>query len=200
MTSRPPRAGVRRPPKPRLRPPTVAPAPDPSPTPAPSTKRLRTSSPTTVIVEEATQVLGKSPPCDELGILAAEFAARLDSTSFRDLVQSVRGRSDLHADVGSVPHAAAPLLDRMRRLGVPVPLSTPPLPDLVRAVAIAYGSHASCDLNPAFLRAEMADFVRKIFWIVLPYEVVRDMPDLRLSPAGLVPQREHQDRLIIDYT
>jgi len=154
-------------------------------------------------MDEAEQALGESNPQDggdELSGMAADFAARLSATDFRRLVHSVRGRSDLHDDVRSVPHAAGSLLDRMRRVGVPVPLSTPPLDDIVRGAAIAYGSHSSCDLNPEFLRSEMADFVRKGFWMVLPYSAVEGLAHLRLSPAGLVPQRDRRDRLIIDYT
>ena len=64
----------------------------------------------------------------------------------------------------------------------------------------AYGSHASCDANAEFLRKEIGDFVQKGFWMVLPFSTVRKDPNLRLSPAGLILQRDHWDRLIIDYT
>ena len=36
--------------------------------------------------------------------------------------------------------------------------------------------------------------------MVLPYKTIRDNPHLRLSPAGIVPQRDRRDRLLIDYT
>ena len=142
----------RRPPKPRLRDPSPhgvmdlpVPAMAPSlPTPTnlfpasttltpatePPSKRLKTRDADTYVMEEAEQALGESNPQDggdELSGMAADFAARLSATDFRRLVHSVRGRSDLHDDVRSVPHAAGSLLDRMRRVGVPVPLSTPPL-------------------------------------------------------------------------
>jgi hypothetical protein len=46
----------------------------------------------------------------------------------------------------------------------------------------------------------MADYVRKRFWVVLPYAAVQNMPHLKLSPCGVVPQRERRPRPIIDYT
>jgi hypothetical protein len=38
------------------------------------------------------------------------------------------------------------------------------------------------------------------FWIILPYSTVKDWPTLRLSPLGVVPQRERRPRTIVDYS
>ena len=46
----------------------------------------------------------------------------------------------------------------------------------------------------------MRDFVEKGFWIVLPLEDAFGLNGLRLSPAGLIPQRDRRDRIVIDYT
>ena len=46
----------------------------------------------------------------------------------------------------------------------------------------------------------MRDFVKKGFWIVLPLEDAVGLNGLRLSPAGLTPQRDRRDRIFIDYT
>ena len=46
----------------------------------------------------------------------------------------------------------------------------------------------------------MRDFVEKGFWIVLPLEDAVGLNGLRLSPAGLIPQGDHQDCIVIDYT
>lgn len=46
----------------------------------------------------------------------------------------------------------------------------------------------------------MSDMIQKGFWVVLPYEDVRHLPGLRLSPLGVVPQRERRPRIIVDYT
>ena len=46
----------------------------------------------------------------------------------------------------------------------------------------------------------MTDFVDKGFWTVLPLDDAIRLPGLRLSPLGVVPQRERRPRLIVDYT
>jgi hypothetical protein len=46
----------------------------------------------------------------------------------------------------------------------------------------------------------MADMIDKNQWIVLPYEQVQDLPNLRVSPIGVVPQRDRRPRTIVDYS
>ena len=46
----------------------------------------------------------------------------------------------------------------------------------------------------------MLDFCRQGYWIVLPYDMVRHWPALRVSPLGAVPQRDRRPRLIVDYS
>ena len=46
----------------------------------------------------------------------------------------------------------------------------------------------------------MKDFVEKGFWIVLLLEDAVGLKVLRLSSAGLIPQRNTRDRIVIDYT
>ena len=88
----------------------------------------------------------------------------------------------------------------MRKKGTPVKIDGPTLTLEELAEAIAYGSHNSCNRDPSFLRTEMRDFVETGFWIVLPLEDAVGLNGLHLSLAGLVPQRDHRDRIVIDYT
>ena len=88
----------------------------------------------------------------------------------------------------------------MCKNGTPVKIDWLPLTPEQLAAAIAYGSHNSCNRDPSFLRTEMRDFVEKGFWIVLPLEDAVGLNGLRLSPAGLIPQRGRRDRIVIDYT
>ena len=88
----------------------------------------------------------------------------------------------------------------MRLKGTPVKIDRLPLTPKQLAVAIAYGSHNSCDKDPSFLRTDMRDFVKKGFWIVLPLEDAVRLNGLCLSPAGIIPQRDRRDRIVIDYT
>ena len=91
-------------------------------------------------------------------------------------------------------------MDQMRLKGTPVKIDRPPLTPKQLAAAIAYGSHNSCNRDPSFLRTEMRYFVKKGLWIVLPLEDEVGLNGLRLSLAGLIPQRDRRDRIFIDYT
>ena len=42
--------------------------------------------------------------------------------------------------------------------------------------------------------------IRKEQWVVLPYQVANQLPNLRLSPPGVVPQRDRRPRWIVDYS
>ena len=116
------------------------------------------------------------------------------------LIASVQGEPDIHSAVGTLPHKAAPLLDQMRLKGTPVKIDGPHLTPKQLAAAIVYELHNSCDRYPSFLRTEIRDFFEMGFWIVLPLEDAVGINGLSLSPAGLIPQRDHRDRIIIEYT
>jgi hypothetical protein len=64
--------------------------------------------------------------------------------------------------------------------------------------AIARGPHQSALLHRAFLEDEMADMVEKGQWLVLPYKLLRHLPQLRISPIGVVPQHDRRPRTIVD--
>jgi len=63
------------------------------------------------------------------------------------------------------------------------------------------GSHPSAKhLFAEFLQEEMLDMASRKYWTVVPYHAVRRLPSLKISPAGVVPQRNRRPRTIIDYT
>jgi len=62
------------------------------------------------------------------------------------------------------------------------------------------GSQPSAAHYLGFVEEEMVDFMRKGFWIVLPFDAVQHLPNLHISPLGVVPQRNRRPRLIVDYT
>jgi len=62
------------------------------------------------------------------------------------------------------------------------------------------GSHPSAKhLFAEFLQEEMIDMSARKYWTVVPYKSVRRLPGLKISPAGVVPQRNRRPRTIIDY-
>ena len=62
------------------------------------------------------------------------------------------------------------------------------------------GSHKSAKDNIAFLREEFAAMLLKKHWTILPAALVSELPNLRLSPLGVVPQHDRRPRTIVDYT
>jgi hypothetical protein len=62
------------------------------------------------------------------------------------------------------------------------------------------GPHKSTYEYQDFLRNEMVDMILHREWIVLPYQAIKDLPGLCLSPIGVVPQQDRQPRTIVDYT
>ena len=120
--------------------------------------------------------------------------------SFEALVIQQRGLSCLAPGVASLPHPAADVLEQLRSRGAPVVQTTPPWTLQERDAAVQRGPHQSSNAHTEFLREELQSMVAAGQWMVLPYRCVRDLPDLRLAPMGVVPQRDRRPRPIIDYT
>jgi hypothetical protein len=92
--------------------------------------------------------------------------------------------------IGQLPHRAAQLLDHLCRHGASVPFTTAPWTQAKLHAAKTRGSHKSATKHLAFLQEEIISFMQKGQWILLPYELIKDLPNLRLSPLGVVPQRD----------
>ncbi|KAI2507850.1 hypothetical protein MHU86_6630 [Fragilaria crotonensis] len=133
--------------------------------------------------------------------LLAHAAAKLDnSVNWEWFVATERGQADITPTVGTLPHKAARLLEHLRKRGAGVPLHTGPWSEEQLQRAAARGSHQSAKGEVEFVCTEMVEFCDQGFWVVLPLEVALTLPNLRLSPLGVVPQRNRRPRLIVDYT
>ena len=175
---------------------------------APDRKRNRSlpSKTSTGYREERRSVRTRN---DELGELIAQQSELFANTGWETFVSGLRGRGDL-APTGenAIAHPAYGLLKHLSTKGAPAVMSTPPWELKQLDERMKRGSHKSCDDNRDFLRTEILDFVKKGFWTVLPYRLLREqykrkirhLRDLRLSPMGVVPQRERRPRLIVDYS
>eukprot|EP00536_Pseudo-nitzschia_multiseries_P018007 jgi/Psemu1/53700/gm1.53700_g len=122
------------------------------------------------------------------------------SASWGDFIRTIRGRGDIHPNVGTIPHPAGPLLAHLGHEGTPASMNTLPWNTARLAGALARGPHQSSRQGIAFLREEYADMMDKQQWTVLPASLILNLPNLRLSPLGLVPQRGRRPRMISDYT
>ena len=138
---------------------------------------------------------------DRLGkYIKTATASFLSARNWSEFISKQRGQREIPSAVSQLPHPAAPLLSRIGSTGVPVLLNTTPWTPAQKLVAITRGSHQSAKLHMDFLREEMADMVDQQFWVVIPYDLVANHPNLRLSPMGVVPQRDRRDRPIVDYS
>mmetsp|Transcript_50704 Transcript_50704/g.122309 ORF Transcript_50704/g.122309 Transcript_50704/m.122309 type:complete len:800 (-) Transcript_50704:1111-3510(-) len=139
---------------------------------------------------------------DKLGKLIDEHVCLLQSSNhdWLEYVSKVKKRSCIPPDVGRLPHPAAPLLDELRTTGAPATFSSPPWEVEKNDEAVRRGCHQSAKEYQGFLEDEMATFVERGYYVVLPYREVRHLEGLRLCPIGVVPQRKRQPRPISDYT
>ena len=139
---------------------------------------------------------------DRLGKLIRLAATSLAAaSSWNAFVTTTRGPSHLQNRIAErTRHPAGDYLDRLRPIGAPVLQSTKPWDRSTISMALARGSHQSALSHLEFLRDEMADMIDQGYWVMLPYSHVLNLPYLRLSPLGVVPQRDRRPRIIVDYT
>ncbi len=65
---------------------------------------------------------------------------------------------------------------------------------------IQRGAHQSAHKHKAFIRQEMAEFINSGYWVVLPFDQVKHLPNLHLSPLGVKEERERKPRLVADHS
>jgi hypothetical protein len=119
--------------------------------------------------------------------------------SFSDLCTRHRGPSCL-STFESLPHPASSFLASLRSRGAPAVQHTKLWSLERRDQAAARGPHQSTHEHIDFTRQEFSEMIEAGQWLALPYSAVRDLPNLRLSPTGVVPQRDRRPRPIVDYT
>ena len=115
-------------------------------------------------------------------------------------MNNFRGRSYLSENIDDLQHPAAPLLRDWRDNGVPAQTSSATWTSEQRDECVRRGCHHSANEHSDFLREEMAEFIENKFWMVLPYDQVRDLPNLQLSPAAVKDERDRKPRLLSDHS
>jgi hypothetical protein len=112
----------------------------------------------------------------------------------------VKRTSDDFSDLSQVEHPARRLLRQYKHRGAPVVLATQPWSQLTLQQAVDRGPHKSCFEHVEFLMGELGEMLDKGQWVVLPFSAVKHLPNLRVSPPGVVPQRNRRPRWICDYS
>jgi hypothetical protein len=155
--------------------------------PQPSPKRASVNLPSSMTTSE------------ELGELIMRDVELLSSVGWRSFVKHRRGRGDF-SSLDNVNHPARRLLMNLKHRGAPVKFTTPPWTTEQIDKAIRRGPHKSCNEYIDFLDEEFIDMIRKGQWVILPASVAKKLVGLRVSPPGVVPQRDRRPRWICDYT
>ena len=135
----------------------------------------------------------------ELGEYIARDVKLLQQLGWSGLVKQRRPVSDF-SSLQNVHHPAKRLLSFYKNRGAPVKFSTPPWTRRQVQRALSRGPHKSCFEHLDFLKEEFVDMIKKGQWLVLPASAVKDLPGLRVSPPGVVPQRDRRPRWICDYS
>ena len=143
---------------------------------------------------------GQSEAEQTLGKWAIGASTRYQRASWREFIQAERGEPHLTKSVGSIQHRARRLLHHLRDRGArSVPMTTAPWTRQRILAAAKQGSHKSANDYVDFVCQEMVEFAQQGFWTILPLAIAITIPHLRLSPLGVVPQRNRRPRLIVDY-
>ena len=129
----------------------------------------------------------------ELGEYIDRDARLLRSLGWHGLVAHRRPLSDFSL-LDNVQHPARRLLRHYKHRGAPVKFSTPPWTRLQIQRALTRGPHKSSYEYLGYLEEEFVDMINKGQWIVLPYSAVKHLPGLRISPPGVIPQRDRRPR------
>ena len=75
-------------------------------------------------------------------------------------------------------HLAARLLRHIGRRGLPIVFTMPPWDSTRIYAAATRGPHKSAYKYQDFLHEEMVDMILCCQWIVLPYDLIKDLPGL----------------------
>ena len=125
----------------------------------------------------------------ELGKLVSQSTSQFlaSGCSWSRFVTQARHRACLDEHVGSLPHSAAAYLHQLQSQGAPVRCTSPAWTQQRKDYSMQRGLHPSTAPYLHFVEDDMADMICKGYWIVLPYHLVRHLPNLRISPMGAGP-------------
>ena len=156
-------------------------------------------------VPERGPLLLSEAQLSNLGTYIERDTRLLEQLGWHQFIRARRGRSDLSPTVDHISHPARSHLRHLRKRGARVPMATAPWSEARLASTMARGPHKSAFEYTSFLGEELVQFVLKGQWIVLPYSAVCTLPrrtrrQLRISPMGVVPQRDRRPRVIVVYS
>ena len=167
----------------------------PSPSPSPSTDSHASASQSVIPPPLSDTKMTSTNLHDHI----ARDAELFNQLGWKAFVQQRRSKSDF-ASLDNVEHPAQRLLKFYKQRGAPVKFRTKPWSHTQISAALSRGAHRSCLEHLEFLHEEFVDMIQKSQWVILPAKAVQSLPGLRVSPPGVVPQRERRPRWICDYS
>jgi len=129
------------------------------------------------------------PPLDAFGKFLQLATSCFRHLGWDNFIASSRGRGNITPNVHLLDHPAANLLHSLSTIGAPAQGTLPAWSLSHRDAMMARGSHSSASAHYHFLRNEMADMMAKGYWTILPYRLVRHLPNLRISNWSRPPTR-----------
>jgi hypothetical protein len=116
-------------------------------------------------------------------------------------IKTLQQPLDTAPNIMSLPHSAAPYLQRLADNRVPAPSHSKPWSKSKLCHLLRRGPHVSAKiLYRDFLFEDFLDMVQKGYWTILPFRSLQQFSHLKLSPAGVIPQRKGRPRPIMDYS
>ncbi len=136
-----------------------------------------------------------------LGKLIREHSYLCKTLGWQRFITTLQQPRDTASYLNRLPHPAASFLHRISSVGIPAPSSSAPWTMSRKRHHYQRGAHYSASAQyRTFLWDDMLDMVRKGYWTILPFHLIKSFSHLKLSPAGVVPQRTRRPRPIMDYS
>jgi hypothetical protein len=139
---------------------------------------------------------------DELGaIIDVAIDSFNQSSSWEEFVSKSRHTCVIAPGVQHIDHPAATILHQYKKFLVTVIMKTAQWPAAKIDNTIKRGPHKSVLKELLFLWQEFAAMMRKGQSTVLPDPTLsRNLKGIRISPVGIVPQRNRRPHTIVDYS
>ena len=138
---------------------------------------------------------------DWLGTLVNALSCKLQSTkSWEDFIKETRDKPHLSQSINNIQHPARPYLQELLDLGVEVHVGGEPWSQDQLQQCLDHGAHQSVQAHSSFVRDELADNIESGFWVILPFNLIKDLPNLHLSPLGLKEELLRWHHLVADHT
>jgi hypothetical protein len=155
----------------------VPPPPEPPPRPPKRHKTHLTAMPSTRTVTPVPTPVDSPPKPDvlaSLGKLIRDHSNLFKTLGWQQFITTLQQPRDTASYLHRLPHPAAPFLHRISSIGIPAPSSSAPWTMSHKRHHYQWGAHywASAQYR-TFLWEDMLDMVRKGYWTILPFHLVK---------------------------